>query len=172
MAEGIPRFLLVLTAIVAIVAISVGIRDYGKQQKETKSPATGTPSVVDSKVQRQSNSAKTKRARTPRSAADGTDAADAGANAIFVNKNAANTVRVQGAHSEDALMDDQNNPLGNKLDGKTGNPALSTKHCVPLPNVTKPEDVDAPYYKNWAREYWCYDSIQLGAGAKRKTKSR
>jgi hypothetical protein len=27
--------------------------------------------------------------------------------------------------------------------------------CSPLPNSTKAEDVDAPYYKNWAREYGC-----------------
>src|SRR5215472_13571284 len=121
MAEGIPRFLLVLTAIVAIVAISVGIRDYRK--KETKPPAsTGTPGIVDSSAPRQTNSAKTKRAPKPRSVADGMEsqvggeAADAGPNAIFVNKHAPNTVRVQAADSEDALMDDQNNPLGSKLD--------------------------------------------------------
>jgi hypothetical protein len=27
--------------------------------------------------------------------------------------------------------------------------------CSPLPNSTKADDVDAPYYQNWAREYGC-----------------
>ena len=33
------------------------------------------------------------------------------------------------------------------------NPSLHA--CAPLPNSTRPEDVDAPYYQNWASEYGC-----------------
>jgi hypothetical protein len=47
---------------------------------------------------------------------------------------------------EEAAME-QNTGVRKKLD--------MTKCCMPLPNLTKPGDVDATYYGNWAREYSC-----------------
>ena len=42
---------------------------------------------------------------------------------------------------------ERNNRVRSKFDTMTT--------CVPLPNGTKPGEVDAAYYEGWAREYGC-----------------
>jgi hypothetical protein len=175
MTEGVPRFMLVLAAIVAIVAISVGIRDHAKQQ-ETKAPAsTSTPTLADSNLRKKSTSAKTRGARKPASeepASEGNDSTTsgppqaiwkspftkAGAEATGVN-DAPNTLRAQAANDEREAALGRGN-RGNELGPKTTKPPVSDPNCLPLPNLTGTRDVDAYYYQNWAREYWCYDSLQ------------
>jgi hypothetical protein len=169
MTEGVPRFMLVLAAIVAIVAISVGIRDHAKQQ-ETKVPAiTSTPTPADSNLRKKSTSAKTRRAPMP--ASEGNDRTTsgppqviwkspftkAGAKATGVN-DAPNTLRAQAANDEREAGGRGNRVK--ELDPKTTKPPVSDPNCLPLPNLTGTRDVDAYYYQNWAREYWCYDSLQ------------
>jgi hypothetical protein len=170
MTEGVPRFMLVLAAIVAIVAISVGIRDHARQQ-ETKAPAsTSTPSLADSNLRKKSTSAKTRRAPMP--ATEGNDRTTsgppqviwkspftkAGAKATGGN-DAPNTLRAQAANDEREATLGRGNRV-NELDPKTTKPPVLDPECLPLPNLTGTRDVDAYYYQNWAREYWCYDSIQ------------
>jgi hypothetical protein len=66
------------------------------------------------------------------------ESAKAGAKATVVMDNGPNTVGAQAAHDD-----------GNELDTITACGAQS----LTLPNLTKPGDVDAAYYENWAREY-------------------
>jgi len=148
------RLLVTLTGIVVALAIYFGINDYLKPQKESKHPASAsTPSTIDSKaisVVRNSTSANTRRARISATEANAPamaqDAADdmekpliseefakAGVKKVVIDS-VSNTLRAQGAHEA---------------------AALSTAQCVPLPNGTKSENVDAAYYKNWAKEYSC-----------------
>jgi hypothetical protein len=170
MTEGVPRFMLVLAAMVAIVAISVGIRDHAKQQ-ETKAPAsTNTPTLADSNRRKKSTSAKTRRAPRPASEGnDGTTSAPpqviwkspftkASAKATGVN-DAPNTLTAQAVNDEREAALGGGNRV-NELDPKTPKPPVSDPQCLPLPNLTGMRDVDAYYYQNWARVYWCYDSIQ------------
>jgi hypothetical protein len=63
----------------------------------------------------------------------------------------ADTVREQPntAHDEVQATVGPNNRVPN-----SARPALEAL-CLPLPNGTKLGDVDAFYYKHWAREYSC-----------------
>lgn len=153
------RFLVALIGIVAVVAISVGIKDYVKQQGKAKPPAsTSTPTVVDSNaitVPKQTTSAKTRQARMSATEANAPATAQAAADEILekrLNKEFADTVREnpKAAHDELEAAMDRNNRVRN-----TARPALLPAQCLPLPNGTKLRDVDATYYKNWAREYSC-----------------
>jgi hypothetical protein len=56
----------------------------------------------------------------------------------------------QAAHDEAEAPMDRNGRVPNELD-TSAVPASSA--CLPLPNLTKPGDVDTAYYENWAREY-------------------
>src|SRR5579864_4960701 len=174
MTEGVPRFMLVLAAIVAIVAISVGIRDHAKPQEIKVPTITSTPTLADSNLRKKSTSAKTRRRPTP--ATEGNDRTTsgppqviwkspftkAGAKATGVN-DAPNTLRAQAANDEREAALGRGNRV-NELDPKTAKLPASDPKCVPLPNLTGTGDVDAYYYQNWAREYWCYDSIQSASG--------
>jgi hypothetical protein len=179
MMERVPRALLALTVIVVVVALYVGIKDY-IQQKNSPSPvSTSTPTVVDSKaVEKKTISANTRRTRLRATEADNGAKAPAAApdaseksrinedpnsrvqNQV-VHDNALNTVMAADAAGEAAMG--QDNRVRNKLEAKTAMSALTAPQCAPLPNVTNPEDVDAHYYRNWAREYWCDESARSSA---------
>jgi hypothetical protein len=53
------------------------------------------------------------------------------------------------------VMDASHDELEAAIDRnhRTHNELETTTACLPLPNLTKLGDVDAPYYLNWAREY-------------------
>jgi len=166
MSEGVPRLLLALVLIFAIGTISLGIKDHF-QEKNAKPPAN-TPSVQSNPISlRKKISAKTGRVQTPKmrqTAADDMrqspitkESGDAGSKGIFVN--AQKRVSTQATQGEEAAMD-QNYELNRKIARR----AMSPAHCLPLPNRTNLTDADAPYYKNWAREYSCYDTIQSTVG--------
>jgi hypothetical protein len=177
MREGVPRFLLALTAIVAIGIICLVIKDH-VQEKEDQPPA-GTNSATaqsNASTPRKKISAEIKRTRMFATNAGATAQAggdemekplisdefgNAGAKAKLAN---AKRVSAQAGQGEEAAMD-QNN----EVDSKIARPALPPRRCLPLPNMTNLTDVDAPYYNNWAREYSCYDTIQ-SAVAKPKLK--
>jgi hypothetical protein len=177
MLETLPRPFVVITAIVAVVAISVGIKDYVQERKNPPA-STPTPSIIDSKavtVKNKTGSAKTRRARismTEATAAARTRASadmektqvseefpSDGAKTGALTDNALEAVTAQAADAEIAAGMDANNGVRNKRDStsafETADAELSAIKCVPLPNVTKPGDADAPYYQNWAREYSC-----------------
>lgn len=163
MDEGVPRVLLALTVIVAVAAISLAIKDRF-QEKNAKPPAS-TVSVPSNPItQRKKISANSARTRMPATTQTGTDDV---ANPIFVNT--PKGVSSQAAEGEVAATD-QSKLLPNERDKKIANPGLSPAHCLPLPNMTNQKDVDGPYYNNWAREYWCYDTIQSTVAKPKKLK--
>jgi hypothetical protein len=147
------RSISALAAVIAVVAIFVGIKDYIEQQKEKPAASTSTRMVVASKtitVPKNTTSAKTGRSRMSANKAVAPATAQAGADNMekpliseeFAKASAEpgadnNTIRAQTAHD--------------KVEAAT----LSTAQCLPLPNGTKPGNVDEGYYKNWAREYLC-----------------
>jgi hypothetical protein len=143
-----PRLLVALIGIAVIGVMCIGIRDYVKQQKDAKpSASTRTPTVVHSNRMidpKKDTSAKTGRARMSASkandpttqlavAADETEEPQDGDQ--FVKAGAKPTA----AHDEIEAAKDRNNQ--------------ACYYPPPLPNATKPADVDALYYYNWAREY-------------------
>lgn len=178
------RFLILLAGIVAIAAMSVGIKDY-LQEKEAKPATTSTPAVAHSnttRIRKKTASGKTRQARmsathanasaTEQAAADNNTAANnsekpltseeflkAGGNAVLVIDNARNTGRTQSARDEADAATERTNRAREELNTlaacETATPGLCATKCLPLPNLTKPGDVDAFYYENWAREYSC-----------------
>jgi len=170
MTETMPRSLLALTGIVALIAISVGIKDYVQQPKQAKPPTNmSTPTAVQSNAEpKKTTSAKTRHSRMSareanahapaQTAADNMEKpltseefADSGA-AIVVIGNAPNTV---GAPDKGEAALDRNNRVSNELNTRISRSAVSAPQCLPLPNLIKSGDVDASYYRNWAREYLC-----------------
>jgi hypothetical protein len=151
----------VLTVIVAIVAISIGIKDYVDQRKEAKLPANTSESTSvpsNATTHRKSNSGKIKLARmsttekmSPGTAKSTTD------NPVTNN----NEVEKRLNSGEFATMGVKAIPVADNTPGTVRGranrdgveAALSEGQCLPLPNLTKPEDVDGKYYMNWAKEY-------------------
>jgi hypothetical protein len=162
MPETMPRWLIALAGIIAVVVIFVGIRDY-VQEKKARPPASTSSSTVvgPNAVLKRNASAKTRQARisasranartSSQTAADNAERtliseefAKTGPKAKVLIDNAPNTMSTRD--DEEAAME-QNTGVRKNLD--------MTKACMPLPNLTKPGDVDATYYRNWAREYSC-----------------
>ena len=161
MLETVPRPLLVLTAIIILVAVSVGIKDYVQGKQATPEAQTSSAFTSDStSTPKAKNSAKTRQGRGPATRAnarraaqaDAVDADDIGKPLVsreFLKKS---TSTVQPFTAQ-LGKPDQNTP--SELDKKTGNRRFSVPECVPLPNATNAADADAPYYENWAAEYSC-----------------
>jgi len=151
------RLVLVITGIVVVVAIAVGIKDY----VQPKSPAsTSTPSVVPSNagtLPKKSTAARTRRARASATKANDQAPTDNTEGPLFskplFSKPFGNAgAKAQAVHeAAEEAMDraamERNNRVRSKFD------TITT--CVPLPNGTKPGEVDAAYYQAWAREYGC-----------------
>jgi hypothetical protein len=170
MPDSMPRVALALAAIVAIVVISVAVKDYVQHEKQAK-PATtvSTTTVADAKAKSRSNKSSSKRnsAKTRAQLSMSTAKASAQAaegvekqpiNGDFAGTDAA-TMAMKDADpsvSQTQLADDPiqtsdgQNRLRNQLD-RLGSRGSST--CLPLPNGTTFGDVDAAYYDNWAGEY-------------------
>ena len=159
MIENVPRPLLVLTAIIVLVALSIGIKDY-LQGKEANATASTSPAVhMDSGATgkpKQTDSANIRHARTSATEPFASTTRRAGGNEngepiidSSVLKKTARTPQVTAAQLGAV---DQN--ASDELDTTTAEPT-STPFCVPLPNGTRPIDADAPYYENWATEYSC-----------------
>jgi len=141
------RLVLVMAGTVAVVAIAVGIKDYVQQKHQT---STSTPTVVPSNtrtVQRKSTSAKTGRTRMSATQANAQAPAYKVEKPLLSKAFGNADAKAQAAHDAAGAAMDRNNRVGSEFD------TITT--CVPLPNLTKPGDIDAPYYENWAREYGC-----------------
>ena len=164
MPDPLPRWLLALTAIVALVAVCVGIKDYVERKNAT--PAATTPIIADSSATMRRNraaSAKTRQAQrsanaplTAQVAANDVDNAlmseefaNTGTKGIFEPGNGLHTL-IDQAHGEVETATDLDNPLHNELHSFA---IPGSSGCLPLPNLTKLGDVDTPYYANWAKEY-------------------
>jgi hypothetical protein len=141
------RLVVVMAGIVAVVAIAIGIKDYVQQKHPT---STSTPTIVPSKtksVQRKNTSAKTS-GRSPMSMEGSAHAPADKVQKPLLTKTFGNAdAKAQAAHDAAGAAMDRNNRQNREFDTSTT--------CVPLPNLTKSGDIDAPYYENWAREYGC-----------------
>ena len=163
MPDPLPRWVVALTVIVAVVAISVGIKDY-LQQKNVAPPAIN-PIVADSnakKKPKKTTLAKTRRAPMPSEtnalATTRTDAENIekpltgefskpAAKAMLLTDGGPNNLIVQAAQREAEATANGSARSRNEFN------ATGLSACLPLPNLTKPGDIDAPYYENWARAY-------------------
>ena len=149
MPEFVPRALAVLTAIVAILAVYVGVRAYIEKPKDGKPQTSATvPTVVHSNEVR---ARKTPLTNTSR--AHFSEAADVPRAHIPVDDREHSLIKSYFGNGG-AAYDPPKSPGLQTVDNDV-NAILSSPACVPLPNSTKPGDVDAPYYQNWAREYGC-----------------
>lgn len=160
MMETIPRPLLVLTAIIVLVAVSVGIKDYMRGKEATPEAYTSDAFRLDgTSIPKSSNSAKTKQARMSVTKANARQAeqadqlnADTGKPIVSKEflKKSASIVQPITAQLEGPDLNTRN-----EHNKKTAKPTFSVPDCVPLPNGTAAADADAPYYENWAAEYSC-----------------
>ena len=161
MPESLPRWLLGVTAIIAVVALTVGIRDYLRPSKDEKPAATAsTPTVIDSaKTSRKKSSpAKTRRARN--SAAEGTSPAKT----QTADRQTADEMEKLLVYGDPPKANDKmtggtdpdspsNTVSRRQIEAAMHRNRVSCDEIDKLANLTKPGEVDAPYYENWAREY-------------------
>ena len=160
MMETIPRPLLVLTAIIMLVALSVGVKDYVRGKEATPEAHTSALQSDGTSIRQSANSAKTKQARMSVTKTNVRQAeqenqlnADSTGKPIvskeFLKKSASTVQPIT------AQLDGPDLNSRNEHDKKTAKPTFSVPDCVPLPNGTTAADADAPYYENWAAEYSC-----------------
>lgn len=174
MPETLPRPLIALTVIVAAIAIYTGVKDHYDQKKQAAAATTISEADASAKHDgstKKIHSRKTKGSRraeavavasgaTKKSGADapasGNDIAhqlvrDEYAQASALAK--AGTGSEQDAAETDGQQEQAGGMQDRKRKGSREFDASLSPECLPLPNMTKPGDVDAPYYENWAKEY-------------------
>lgn len=149
MPEFIPRTLVVLTALIAAIALFVGIRDYFATKHKAQPTAATVQNIVhpNAGTARKKATAKNRRAR--RFAAE-TTAAVADAAWDAAGKSLIKDVLMKVEPTPNGRRSAEVQPVLNEANSR-----LSSRSCAPLPNSTRPEDVDAIYYQGWAREYGC-----------------
>jgi hypothetical protein len=149
MPETVPRLLVVITGIVAVLATVVGVRDYVGRKETAKPPASASSTTVAQSipgtVRRKTASAKTRRARM--------SATEANTPAGLAATDTEKPIISEESAKHDVVHDTPKN-VRVQLAHYEVNAALLLA-CLPLPNSTKPGDVDATYYQDWAREYGC-----------------
>jgi hypothetical protein len=167
--EVLTRPVVALTAIVAIVAIALGVKDY---VQAPPAAGTGTPVIENSKTvtgpAKKAASAKSKargRSETAVSTGEtGQAAADIpekplinwdsvkGRSKTLDDGPASLRAAAGGDHAEAGMHpEDGADTAGGAITQR------GSSECLPLPNGTQPEDVDAPYYFGWATEYCGHD---------------
>jgi len=157
MPETVPRSLVVITAVIAILAAFVGVRDY-MGRKETAKPlasASSTTAVQSNSgtAKKKTASAKTRRTRGASAEANAaTGPASADVQKATIGENSVKSDVVRGASA--SMIPDKSTNTRAQLADNDVNAAFSLA-CLPLPNSTKPGDVDANYYQDWAKEYGC-----------------
>ncbi|MBV9341977.1 MAG: hypothetical protein JO159_13965 [Acidobacteria bacterium] len=148
--------LLAITGLVAVGAISLGIKDYIQQKNARPPVSTSTPAVVPSKNingRKKPTLSKMRQTKTSGSEASTSATAEAAADDIqnpLISAEFAGAAKNQPGHDEVEAAMDRNSRVRNNA-----RPGSLPMKCLPLPNGTKPGDVDAGYYKDWAKEYSC-----------------
>ena len=174
MNDGIPRPLLALTAIVFLAALYVGVRDYFQKPREAQPTASAVVAVAQSNatsVPKKTRSPRLRRVRMSAMAANAANPAHSAEDTEkpFISQQssvadakqigsdyAPNSEGVQAAHDKAEAAEDRPVIVGYGLRTSIVVSAFSVPQCIPLPNSVMREDVDAPYYENWAREYSCH----------------
>jgi hypothetical protein len=153
MPETVPRWLLVGAGIVALLIVLVEVKDFA-ERKSASSPPPGTSSATTVSPDIKSAPKKTAKTKPARASADAAVDSEAESDSGDALENTSTLGGIEQAGERDPVVSDD--------DAKSGQPEAvkspiktAKPRCSPLPNSTKPEDVDAPYYKNWAREYGC-----------------
>lgn len=153
MPETVPRWLLAGAGIVILVIILVEIKDFAAR-KSGVSPSSATSSATivhpNAKSAPPKNSSR-RRARTPAE-----EIADSVAQGLVRDGMATPSILggVIQAGARSPFVPEQGVKRSEPGGVENQIRAVSAK-CVPLPNSTKPGDVDVRYYQNWAREYGC-----------------
>ena len=149
-----PRLFLALAGIAVIGVICIGIKDYLRQPKDaTPSSSKHTQRLIHSSGvtdSRKVTPAKTGRVRLSASEADASPAQTAADDMQEppTSEEFANAVaKATAAHDEVEAAKDRNN--------------RGCYYPPPLPNSTKPADIDAVYYYNWAREYCEFVGVEM-----------
>jgi len=157
MPETVPRLLVVITGVVAILASFVGVRDY-MGRKDAAKPLASTSSTVavqsnSGTARRKTNSAKTRHPR--RSSTEANTATWLAAADVEKPTTGLDSAKPDMVHDASASMiPDTSTTSRDQLAQNDVNVPWSLA-CLPLPNSTKPGDVDANYYQDWAKEYGC-----------------
>jgi hypothetical protein len=167
MPETLPRPLIALTVIVAALAIYTGVKDHYDQKRQAVS-AANTVSATDASAA-QKLPAKKKHLRKAaearrRSAPAGDSGATQNPGADIAQQLVHDQFAQASAHAKLGVGNDQDAGANaesekageirnRKQQGSREFDASLSPECLPLPNMTKPGDVDAPYYENWAKEY-------------------
>lgn len=160
MPENLPRPLIIIAGIIAILVVVFGVRDY-VQKKDTQSSAgVSTPTVTSPAVKAEHKKAGSSKSRHERGSTS-----DANARAA---KHGEEQVRQKAmtnqifASADEKEIDDLQDSAGGRTTGKKVKSGLqqvelsSEAECLPLPNLVQHGDVDANWYENWAREYKCF----------------
>ena len=152
MPETVPRWLLVGAGIVALLIVLVEVKDYAARRNASNSPGTSSSTTAPPDVKSApKTTVKTRRARVSAGAAVDSETENDATDAL---ENASTLGGIEQAGERAPVASDDDVKSGQPEAVKS--PVKTTKpRCSPLPNSTKAEDVDAPYYKNWAREYGC-----------------
>ena len=152
-AESTPprRWLQAVAVVVAAGAIYLGVASYRGREQERK-PVTDLPLVVTTS-QPSLPKKSVPKARRTRTSGSEQPAFTAG-----FAEGAIEPLSMRESVTSDAENGKSDSAPGVIVGSQTheeakGTPSLPA--CEPLPNSTKPEDVDADYYQNWAREYGC-----------------
>jgi len=145
--------LLAGAGIVALLIVLVEVKDYAERKSASNSPGSSTSTTVPPDVKSTpKTTGKTRRARVSADAAVDSEAeSDDAADAL---ENASTMGGIEQA-SERAPVVSEDDVKGGQPEAVKSPSKAAKPRCSPLPNSTKAEDVDAPYYKNWAREYGC-----------------
>lgn len=168
MLENAPRSLLAVAAIVALLCGSLAVRDYFQQRKQATPPPITTAAIdpLNGSSAPGKTVSKRKAARISlpkgKSRAAETSAEDADnrlaptlATSSVVLASMSATSKLQSAGDAQGEPIDGRNQLPNQWRAMPARPIQTSLHCLPLPNLTDSRDVDASYYRNWAREYSC-----------------
>ena len=152
MPEFIPRSLVILTAVVALIALFIGVRDYLATKHEVR-PAvsmSAKSAVQPDELNARKKIGPAKKRQAERSAAETPSARADAAGWDAASKSLIKDVLVKVDSTPDRRRIEEVQPLLNEVSSRS-----PSRLCAPLPNSTKPEDVDAIYYQGWAREYGC-----------------
>ena len=181
--QALTRPAVALTAIVAIVAIGLGIKDYVGQQNLSAPAGAATPAVEHTKAitrPKKSTSGKTERTRTSATEAAAEETAQAATAADEMQKPVMSVGSADPDGKQTIAMENQPNTLSAEaarderetaigLDNRAPNETIAgpgSSACLPLPNGTLPGDVDADYYFGWATEYCGRDLSGTSAPSK------
>lgn len=150
MPEFIPRSLVVLTVVVAGIALWIGIRDYvGAKNRVWPAVTTGTQKAPQPYVTVRKKAFAVNKRRMQASATE-TNAQVSNTGGNGAETPLIREILARGETAYNGAKTAKVQPLLNEANSRS-----SPHECVPLPNSTKPEDVDAIYYQGWAREYGC-----------------